>query len=207
MKKIIFILMMLFTTTLFAQEKFTEFKAGLLMPTDAKTGFFGGLTMGRAIDENVGISLAIDVYRKSYIKDEAIFDTTIVTGQKDIRRKFEQSATLIPIFFQFHYQGEITPLFNLRVTAGLGYEFLWTNYTDYEHKTEDSFFFSGFGWHVDAGVWYPLSRASDIYAELLYHSGIPSKDKKDKEGFPIRTEVDMSGLGFRIGLRIYNFGF
>ena len=38
----------------------------------------------------------------------------------------------------------------------------------------------------------------------------PGPEGKDAgetvEGYPVRTEVDMSGLGLRIGIRLYNFG-
>lgn len=209
MKKTIFILMMLFTATLFAQEKFTEFKAGLLMPSDAKAGFYGGLTMGRAIDENVSVSLAIDVYRRTYTKETTIDTSTLGQAtEKEIQTELEHSTTMLPIFFQLHYQGEISPVFNLRITAGLGYEFLWNGVTNYITGKDETRFYGGFGWHVDAGVWYPISRASDFYAEMVYHSGSPSRDEgKTEAGLPKRTEVDMSGIGFRIGLRIYSFGF
>ena len=57
--------------------------------------------------------------------------------------KFEQNAWMFPIFFQFQYLGEITPALHMKVTAGLGYEFLYASYNDYENKREDSFFFHG----------------------------------------------------------------
>ena len=210
MKSIIKSLMILIilSTSIYAQTKYTEFKVGLLGPKDAATGFFGGITLGRSIDQNLGIGIEFDVYKKSYDKEEEV-DTTKYhyISTTDIMRTFEQSAWLFPIFFQFQYLGELTPVLHLKVTAGLGYEFLYTSYNDYAEKREDSFFFHGFAWHVDVGASYPLSRASDFFGEVLYHGGSPSKDKKDQNGFPIRTEMDMSGLGFRIGLRVYNFGF
>lgn len=204
------IVFMFLGSSVFAQAKYTEFKVGLLGPKDAATGFFGGLTFGRSIDQNLGIALELDVYKKSYDKEEKI-DTTGLNiphvQTNDIMQTFKQNAWLFPIFFQFQYLGELTPVLHLKVTAGLGYEFLYTSYNDFVNKREDSFFFHGFAWHVDAGASYPLSRASDFFGEILYHGGSPSKNKKDHNGFPVRTEVNMSGLGFRIGLRVYNFGF
>lgn len=200
--------LIILVTSIYAQGKYTEFKAGLLGPKDAETGFFGGIQFGRAIDQNLGLGIEFDVYKKSYNKEEKI-DTTEYAGVPGttIMRTFEQSAWMFPVFFQFQYLGEITPVLHLKVTAGLGYEFLYTNYNDYELNREESYFFHGFAWHVDLGVSYPLSRASDIFGEVLYHGGKPSKSEEDNNGFPIRTETDMSGIGFRIGLRVYNFGF
>jgi len=203
------IILLVFASIIFAQQgKYTEFKVGLLSPKDAEAGFLGGLAFGRSVDQNLGIALEVDVYKKSYKKEERI-DTTGIPdiSTTDVMLKFEQSAWMFPIFFQFQYLGEITPALHMKVTAGLGYEFLYASYNDYENKREDSFFFHGFAWHVDAGVSYPLSRASDLFGEVLYHGGKPSKAKKDHNGFPTRTEVDMSGFGLRVGLRVYNFGF
>lgn len=209
MRSIIKCLMILviLSTSIFAQGKYTEFKVGLLGPKDAANGFFGGITLGRLIDQNLGIGIEFDVYKKSYDKEEEIDTTYAGFSGTEIMRTFEQSAWMFPIFFQFQYLGELTPVLHLKVTAGLGYEFLFTSYKDYETGADDNFFFHGFAWHVDVGASYPLSRASDFFGEILYHGGNPSKSEKDRNGFPIRTEMDMSGLGFRIGLRVYNFGF
>jgi hypothetical protein len=181
----------------------------LLNPSNAKTGFLGGITVGRAVDENVGIGLALDFYRKSYTKDTEIsLKETGGTKPTTMITDYEESATLLPLFLQVQYQGAVAPMLNIRVTAGLGYELLWSSYTNYYSKEEDTKFYSGFGWHIDLGAVYPLSRKSDVFAEILYHGGKPSTDEgKTEEGAPIHTEVDMSGLGFRIGIRLYNFGF
>ncbi|MEJ2543549.1 MAG: hypothetical protein P8Y99_05730 [Calditrichaceae bacterium] len=74
MKRTIKSILILFalTSIVFAQGKYTEFKVGLLGPKDAETGFFGGLTFGRSVDQNLGIALAIDVYKKSYNKEERV---------------------------------------------------------------------------------------------------------------------------------------
>lgn len=192
----------------FSQTKYTEFKVGLLAPSDAKTGFYGGIQLSRAIDQNLGIGIQFDVYRKSFNKEEKIDSTTAPPlPTTTIQRTFEQNTWLFPIFFNFQFLGEITREINFKVTAGLGYEFLWANYNDFEKNQEKDYFFHGFAWHVDLGASYPLSRASDLFGEVTYHSSKPSKEEKEINGFPTRTEVNMSGLGFRIGLRVYNFGF
>jgi hypothetical protein len=199
---------LLFTSLAFSQTKYTEFKVGLLSPADAKTGFYGSMQLGRAIDRNLGIGIEFNVYKKSFNKEEQIDSTnTPALPTTTIQRTFEQNTWLFPIFVNFQYLGQITREINFKVTAGLGYEFLWANYNDFENDQEKDYFFNGFAWHVDLGASYPLSRASDLFGEVTYHSGKPSKDEKKVNGFPTRTEVDMSGLGFRIGLRVYNFGF
>ena len=195
-------------TLAFSQGKMTEFNAGLLAPTDAEGGFYGGLNLGRMVDENIGVSLGVHVYYSSYTKKEKVgekIDNLIKASDEALR--FDQSATLIPLFFQLHYTGPITQSLDLKVTAGVGYELLWNSITNFETKKEGTDFYSGFGWNVGAGVSLPISRASDFYGEVFYHGGSPSRDAgKTEEGLPVRSEIDMSGLGVRIGLRLYTFG-
>jgi len=206
---LVFGIILILSVALSAQTKFTEIKVGLLNPANAKTGFLGGFTVGRAVDDNVGVGIAMDVYRKSYTKDVTISDAEVGGTQIDqVVKNYEESTTLIPLYLQVQYQGPVMPMLNIKVTGGLGYELLWNSYTNYNTKNDDTQFFSGWGWHIDVGAMYPLSPKTDLFAEVLYHGGTPSHDEgKTDAGAPLRSEVDMSGLGFRIGIRLYNIGF
>jgi len=54
---------------------------------------------------------------------------------------------------------------------------------------------------------FPISRSGDLFAEVSYHAGSPSRGEgENAEGLPVRTEVDMSGIMIRGGIRIYDFG-
>lgn len=211
MKKIktsAFILVLfLIATFSFSAEKFTEFQIGLHMPEDASNGFIGGVTFGRAVDQNMGIGIALEYYRKTFNKEETIDTTRFNIGERDVIRKFEQKASLLPIMLQFAYQGNIARSLQGRIHAGIGYAFLWTDYSDFETQTSESFFYHGFAWKIGAGVSTQLSQASDLYAQVTYYEAVPSREKDNKQGFPTRTEVDMSGLAIQIGLRLYGFGF
>lgn len=205
----IFIFIFLLTGTSFSQNKMTEFNAGFLVPNDAETGFFGGINFGRMVDERIGVSLGIHVYHSSYTKESKV-GVDNGSGQIVISQtatELDQSATLIPLLFQLHYTGPITQKLDLKITAGLGYEFLWNSVTNFKENKDRTDFFDGFGWMVSGGISIPISSASDFYGEILYHGGKPSSNEgKTEEGLPLRTEVDMSGLGVRIGLRLYSFG-
>jgi hypothetical protein len=201
------LLILLCVTQVFSQGKMTEFSVGLLGPADAKGGFYGGVNFGRMVDENVGMSLGVHVYHSSYTKETEVGGEKV--GQADpttVITELEQSATMIPLFFQLHYVGPITPKLDLKVSAGIGYELLWNSVTNF-NGADKSQFFSGFGWNIGAGVSLPISRASDFYGEVFYHGGAPSRDQgKTETGLPVRSEIDMGGLGFRIGIRLYSFG-
>ena len=211
MKSIITITMIIiFSTGIFAQGSFTDFKIGLLMPADAETGFIGGIGMGKMVDENIGAGFELSYYGKTYTKEVKVAEdpaTSGTTGSTTYETQIENSTTLIPIMFNIVLVTQAGPNFDLRFTGGVGYELLWVNENNYQQNIDETRFYSGFAWQVGAGASIPMSRNSDVFAEAMYHGGTPSKDEGDKYGLPVRTEVDMSGLMVRLGIRLYNFGF
>ncbi len=205
-----YLFILIITTISFAQSRITEFNVGLLSPTDAERGFYGGLNMGRMVDENVGVSVGFNVYRSSYTKKSLIGekDQSGQIGISTQQYELDQSATAIPLFFQLHYIGQITPSLDLKVTGGIGYELLWNSITNFKTGQDDTQFFSGFAWQLGAGVSIPISRAADFYGEAFYHGGKPSQDGGETvEGLPVISEVNMNGFGLRVGVRLYGFGF
>ena len=211
MKNILTILMILiFSAGIFAQGSFTDFKIGLLMPSDAETGFIGGIGFGKMVDEKVGAGLELNYYGKTFTKETKVAEdpaTSGTTGSSTYVTEIENSTTLIPIMFNVVLVTQAGPNFDLRFTGGVGYELLWVNENNYQDGYEDTRFYSGFAWQVGAGASIPMSRNSDIFAEAMYHGGSPSKDEGKELGLPVRTEVDMSGFMVRLGIRLYNFGF
>ncbi|MCK5033504.1 MAG: outer membrane beta-barrel protein [Calditrichia bacterium] len=211
MKNILTILMILiFSAGIFAQGSFTDFKIGLLMPSDAETGFIGGIGFGKMVDEKVGAGLELNYYGKTFTKETKVAEdpaTIGTTGSSTYVTEIENSTTLIPIMFNVVLVTQAGPNFDLRFTGGVGYELLWVNENNYQDGYEDTRFYSGFAWQVGAGASIPMSRNSDIFAEAMYHGGSPSKDEGKELGLPVRTEVDMSGFMVRLGIRLYNFGF
>ena len=209
MKNILTILMILiFSAGIFAQGSFTDFKIGLLMPSDAETGFIGGIGFGKMVDEKVGAGLELNYYGKTFTKETKVAEdpaTIGTTGSSTYVTEIENSTTLIPIMFNVVLVTQAGPNFDLRFTGGVGYELLWVNENNYQDGYEDTRFYSGFAWQVGAGASIPMSRNSDIFAEAMYHGGSPSKDEGKELGLPVRTEVDMSGFMVRLGIRLYNF--
>jgi hypothetical protein len=191
-----------------AQQKFTEFHAGALVPYDAKTGFIGGLSFGRMLDENIGWGAEIDVYRRTYTQEENVAQNAGEVNETVVETEIENATTMIPLLFKVAYLTQAGPGFDLRISVGAGYEFMWNSEVNYLIDKEKSRFYSGWVWQVGAGISIPISRAADFFGEVNYHSGFPSRDEgKTDEGLPVRTEVDMSGMMLRLGLRLYSFGF
>ncbi len=211
MKKLLQFLIFIFLliNCAFAQKSFTDFKAGLLMPADAKTGFLGGVGFGKMVDENIGAGFEIGIYSKSYTEETTV--DTNRTGNVDpvtYRTEIENSTIMIPLMFHLVYITQAGSNFDIRFTAGVGYELMWNSENNYKDGYEDTRFYSGFAWQIGAGASIPISRNADFFGEALYHGGSPSRDEGETAlGLPERSEVDMSGMIFRLGIRLYNFGF
>ena len=206
---IIFLISILTFTSLMAQEKFIEFHGGILIPKDAKTGFIGGASFGRMVDQSVGWGIEINYYRKSYTK-EATYQLPS-EGQVDpvtVVTEFENATTMLPVYFKLSLLTQIAPGLDLRLSGGLGYEFMWNSVVDHTVNIDESHFYSGFTWLAGAGLSMPVSGATDLFAEINYHHGSPSRDATETaEGLPVHTEVRMSGFMILAGIRLYSIGF
>jgi hypothetical protein len=201
--------LIIFTSFLFSQDKSTEFHIGFLIPKAAKTGFIGGINLGRTIDENISWAVEFNYYGKSYKKETAVaeYDEGSGTVQETLT-EIENSITMLPVYFKLIFNTPVSSKLDMRIGGGIGYEVLWNkenNYIDHVHKTR---FYHGFTWQIGLGASTQLSRASDLFIDLIYHNGSPSRSEGETiEGLPIRKEVNMSGIIFRIGIRIFSIGF
>jgi hypothetical protein len=66
-------------------------------------------------------------------------------------------------------------------------------------------FFSGFNWNLHAGVRYLLSRHTAIFGELFYDDGRMKRDILVTSIGITWREINMNGIGLRIGLEIPAF--
>ena len=200
MKKIFlsFILIAVGISGALAQQSIYELKGGVLFPQDTETGTIIGLSVGHMADENLGWAFETQYFWRTYTQEYRINQQTIVT-------EIENSTKMLPLMVKIMYLSQIAPSLDLRLSGGIGYAFLWNKEANYVIGVEDSKSFSGFAWELGGGVSIPISRAADFFGELTYFYSTPSRDAgKTIEGLPQRTEINMSGLVIRVGVRIYN---
>jgi hypothetical protein len=79
---------------------------------------------------------------------------------------------------------------------------LFDKYSNYRTGEKDSPKFSGFGWMARAGIEYKLGSRSSIIGEGFYNSCKAKGDRKKISGMPSWQEVDLSGFGFKVGVRV-----
>ena len=187
-----------------AQNPFTEFKLGVFAPSGVESGIFFGVNTGRMIDEAVSFSVAVDMYTNSSTQESEIFqgeEPTIVT-------EIENSTYYFPVLVKLNYERNLQSGMVIRGSAGIGYSFMWVNENNYLENINQTRYYSGLAWRMAGGIGIQISSSSNLFVDLAYNSSKVSRDKgENAQGLPTRTEIDMSGFSFRIGVSIFNLGF
>ena len=188
----------IFTSGAIGQHTMFEIEGGVLFPQDTETGTIIGLSVGRMADENLGWAFEAQYFWRTYTQEYSTDQQTIVT-------EIENSTKMLPVMGKIIYLTQFAPSLDLRLSGGIGYAFLWNKEANYIEGKEESNSFSGFAWEIGAGISIPISRAADFFGELNYFYSTPSRDAGTTvDGLPQRTEIDMSGLLLRVGVRLYN---
>lgn len=223
MKKILFISFILSVCfSLAAQEKFMNIHFGFMAPKDAKTGFIGGLVYGLAVDDVVQAGIGLDYYYKSFSENRTVNVMGTQNGDRQgltptpKKSLSEVKINYLPLLANINVSipAEDLPVIP-RFAFGLGWGLLWENiYAVVEADSEEdrenndpettlidkTNFFHGFNWKISLGAKYPLGTRSFFNSEIVYNGGVmKSSIKKDKTGITW-DEVDMSGLGLRLGI-------
>ena len=197
--------------TAHAQAKpFTQFRFGTLNPKDAQSGLILGVRTGRDFDNMVMVGFSADLFWKTYTEESEIADSvtsggvTVTTVQRDV----EYKTMLLPLMFTADVKipvenSPIRPYFG----GGIGYQLLFNKEENFEDNISDSRFYGGFGWMFELGAEYMMSPHTAFYLEGFYNGCKVKRSSDSAAGLPTWEEVDMSGLGFRIGLSLLGWGF
>jgi opacity protein-like surface antigen len=188
-----------------SQHTIYEIEAGALFPQDTETGTIIGLSYGQMVDENLSWAFEVDYFWRTYTQEYTTTETGGTTKEETIVTEIESSTKMLPLMAKLVFLSQLGPKVDLRFSGGIGYAFVWNHEANYVAGVEDSKSFSGFAWQLGGGISIPISRAADLFGELSYFYSIPSRDEGTTQaGLPQRTEIDMSGLMLRIGVRFYN---
>ena len=197
--------------TAHAQAKpFTQFRFGTLNPKDAQSGLILGIRTGRDFDNMIMVGFSADLFWKTYTEESEIADSvtsggvTVTTVQRDV----EYKTLLLPLMFTADVKipvenSPIRPYFG----GGIGYQLLFNKEENFEDNVSDSRFYSGFGWMFELGAEYVMSPHTAFYLEGFYNGCKVKRSSDSAAGLPTWEEVDMSGLGFRVGLSLLGWGF
>ncbi len=206
MRKFVVVLALLIMSTIaFAQNKsiFT-INAGYQNPKDAKSGMLVGVEMGTAIDEAVDIGVGVDIFHKAYseetqvAKDEQEGLTTNTTS-----KLVDYARTIVPVNLDVNVKIPFSRYMGYFISGTLSYQFLISQEKNYELNLSKTRKFGGLGWRGAGGVYYRVGRRSTLLADIFYNNCEVSRSvSKSDKGLPVTERVDLSGLGFRLGVAL-----
>lgn len=210
MNKLIFLLAIISSVSIYGQVNSATVKLGVFDPGATTAGFIIGYEGGRRIDENLTVGWSVDWFRKEYV-DEALvrelndFDDLAIGTVNELRA--QTNLHDIPIMFTMRADFPMRNRMGAYITGSIGAEVLLVWYRNYSNPNNDEFQGAfDFSWRIGAGMYYELGSRSDLIGEITYHSSEPSWTYEvNDEG---RTRIferkfDMSGIMARIGVRFF----
>jgi len=182
-----------------------KIKVGTFNPKDAKAGLLVGISTGRQVDERVDFGIGADLFIRKFTQEtEVSVDTTSQqTDPQIVQTNLSYSMYGLPIMV--HIDARILPDAVVIPYVGIagGYELLFSREANYLEDKKDNRLYGGFGWQAMVGAEYPFGSSSAILGEIMYNGCTLSRSQGSSEaGFPLHEELDFSGLGFRIGMRL-----
>jgi hypothetical protein len=185
--------------------RFLEVQGGVLNPKGARrAGLIFGANYGISVDERVDLGLGLSVYHKGYTEKTEVepFETEAGSGGNTVITPLEYSTTIIPLTASVTVHIPFQPPLGYYIGGSVAYEWLLDKYTNYETGDKDNANFGGFGWMARAGAELKIGTRSSLTLEAFYNGCTVKGDRKKVSGIPSWKEVDLSGIGFRGGIRV-----
>jgi len=182
-----------------------KIKIGTFNPRDAKAGLLMGISTGRQVDERVDFGIGADLFIRRFTQKTAVAEVDSLGQISPSIEQIEISYSMYGLPIMVHIDARILPNAPVIPYVGLagGYELLFSREANYLNGTKDNRLYGGFGWQAMIGAEYPLGSSSAILGEILYNGCTLSRSQGSSEaGFPLHEELNFSGLGFRIGMRL-----
>lgn len=182
----------------------TTLKAGYYNPKGAKAGFVFGGNYSWIVDESVDIGIGVDFFRKAYT-DETSLATQVDANEVKVTtivKNADFTTTILPVYGIINVKFPAGTYLDYIVSGTIGYEWLWSHVKTYDPKYDDTKSFSGLKWLLSGGIAYRVGSRSSFIAEVFYDGTKVSHEKKAEQGAPVRNEVNLSGVGFRVGIRM-----
>lgn len=204
-KKMVFTLLSLLAYGIMMANSAVE--VGFYNPKDSKTSFIFGYEKHADVDERVTILFSSNFFYRSFTEDRSI---GIVGDGNSSTVTVKRSSELKTYYLPFLIGGrvsfpEITP--NPFIGGGVGWGIAWESV--YIAKTgemlksiDDVKFYNGFTWQINTGAQYPLGSKTDVYVKLFYNGSTLSRDRKKTDTGITWDEINMSGLGLSLGLKL-----
>ncbi len=206
-KFLLFIALSLIICSLSATE-IMNFRFGYLWPDKPESGIFGGIAYGTKFDQSVQIEFSGDFFFNSYTEKSKIgIDLTGNSEATIIQMTTDKQTYYFPLMANLIINIPVQTKIKPYAKGGIGYGFLWEDIyvaeTDENpKKIDDVKFYGGFNWLIGGGAKFKLGNNSNLTGECFFNGGKMKRDKKQSSTGITWSEVNMSGIGLRLGVEI-----
>ena len=205
---VIVVLLLCLTGLVYGRNmKALELHVGTLNPKGTPSGMLLGGSYGINVDEAVDVSIGVFYFWKSYSETSEINTGTTPGGTQitENQQTLDYSTSLLPVSANVTIHFPVAQKVSVYGGGGISYQFLWNKENNIVANVESSRFFSGFGWVGRAGAELLLGSRSSLIVEAYYNGCKVKGNKSEEAGLPTWDEVDVTGLGFRAGVRLIMF--
>jgi hypothetical protein len=185
---------------------FNEFRVGQLDPQDTDIGTMFGFGFGNGIDDRLYWGIEGNYFWSSFIKSTTVPDSIsegTIISREEVELDF--STSILTLFFSFYYDYPMTQdnSFYFRASAGAGWEFMWSKEKNFVKNKTRKRQFNSPGFQLSAGLGLKISTTGIIFADIVYNEAIVKTGEfRTEEGLPVFEQIDISGFGVRIGLKL-----
>jgi hypothetical protein len=198
MKKITILLSLLIATVILSAG--VGFDIGLYVPADSKLGTIWGLDFLKNIDERVDLNLSMNYFRKNFDGNREYLESS-GSSSALILKDSDITTSYLPLMAGFRVavgEHEFQPF----VGGSLGLGLAWESVYNREHAVDETKFYSGFTWQINTGVRYEIASSSQVYAKLFYNRAVMTRDRKPTDEGLLIKELNLSGIGLSLGIRV-----
>ena len=164
--------------------------------------FIVGLRAGPMVDKRLQVGLLVDwVHQTKNLSN--ILSTSQAPGGINVDVKQDSARALmnlVPIMAFVQGSGYGLLGFLPYIGAAGGYEVLVLSADDFISGKSFESTFGGWAYQVWAGVGFPLGERTKLNGELFVNEAILGRSVASTNGQSAHENVDMNGIGFRLGL-------
>lgn len=191
-----------------------DIHAGYLAPKGTDAGMLFGASISAPFDEAIIFGFGLDVFQKTYAKEEEVIDPDRDAGQPDQRivTEIDYRSTAIPLYLSMRInipnvgiksRSTNEMVLGYFARASLSYQYIISEINNYKLKVSEKRNFKGWGWQGGVGLYYKVGSRSTLVLETIYNNCVTnSRVSTEKDGLPQKERIDLSGVGIRVGVEL-----
>ena len=174
-------------------------------PESTAAGFTFGGSAGAVFDDIVTLGVGTDVYFRNFTQDSKVATQEYIDGSSSTLNvtEIQYTTLIVPLMAELTVRIPIVWKLSVFGHGGLGFDVMWAKEENYVEGLTDNRWYAGFAWMGGAGLSIKLGTDTSLYAEGFYKHSKVKRNRDDlTENMPVFEEVDLSGLGVRLGVAL-----